>query len=229
MRWTFNQIHAAFDALKDILEDLRNYFNQLAYDKQGSWLLKDITALLNGLLYKPLWDVRLRVHDLRDRFDDVGDYLVNLDVADLIEGFFDKLPWSWSYFVDDPWGWVKNQAWHLDPTIYYWLDDPIQEVKVWFIDHLDNGLLLIDDPPKWVMWQLGAWWDGFATLYYNAYGFIMETIKDKNLALWYWLDDPWGELALEIDLATDRIEAWIEDNLLEMIERVIVKDWEKRD
>jgi len=229
MRWTFNQIHAAFDALKDILEDLRNYFNQLAYDKQGSWLLKDITALLNGLLYKPLWDVRLRVHDLRDRFDDVGDYLVNLDVADLIEGFFDKLPWSWSYFVDDPWGWVKNQAWHLDPTIYYWLDDPIQEVKVWFIDHLDNGLLLIDDPPKWVMWQLGAWWDGFATLYYDSYGFIMETIYDANPDLWYWLDDPLGELELSIDLAKDKIVAGIEDGLLEMIERVIIKDWEKRD
>jgi len=229
MRWTFDRIHDAFDDLKDILEDIRNYFNQLAWDKRGSWLLKDITALLNDLLYEPLWDARLKVHDLRERFDDVGDYLVDLDVSDLIDAFFDNLPWTWSYFVDDPWGWVKNEAFKIDSTIYYWLDDPVGEVEVWLIKTLDNAQLLIDDPPKWVMWQLGAWWDGFATLYYNAYGFIMETIYDANPDLWYWLDDPWGELALEIDLATDRIEAWIEDNLLEMGERVIIKDWEKRD
>jgi len=79
------------------------------------------------------------------------------------------------------------------------------------------------------MWQLGAWWDGFATLYYDSYGFIMETIYDANPDLWYWLDDPLGELELSIDLAKDKIVAGIEDGLLEMIERVIIKDWEKRD
>jgi len=226
MRWTFNQIHAAFDALKDILADLRNYFNQLAYDKQGSWLLKDITALLNGLLYKPLWDVRLRVHDLRDRFDDVGDYLVNLDVADLIEGFFDKLPWSWSYFVDEPWGWFTNQAFKIDPTLYFWLVNPVLEVKTWFIKTVDNGRLLIDDPPKWVMWQLGAWWSGFANLYYNS-GLTVEmwlTDRHPELADFFFDMDGWAQERIEA--AQDNFREWVTGRMLHILQEVIERTWE---
>lgn len=225
MRWTFDRIHDSFQGLKDLLEDLRGWFNQLAWDYRNNWLLHDITGLLNDLLYNPLWDLRLRVHDLRERFDDVGDFLVDLDIGDVFTEFIEDLTWSWSYFVDDPWGFIKSQAFKLDPTIYYWLDDPLQEIRLWIIKEVPNGRQLLDGPGEWVHWQLGGWWDGWYPLYHDPWGFIKNEAFKIDPTIYYWLDDPEQELRLVEIKIKGELKEWIEDNLLETIQHVIENNW----
>jgi len=198
-----SSVHEALGTLRDWLEVTGSWIYAQQVKAKKSWMYWDGIDWLFNVLYDICWKLRQGVITIRDGFDDVEEWFDDLDLTGWIEDFFAGLPSPWSHFLKEPWTWLKAIIWDIDPTLYYWLVNPVLEVKTWFIKTVDNGLLLIDDPPKWVMWQLGVWWKGFANLYYNAPATVVEWLSDASPELDDFLSDMDGWVL-------ERIEDWFD-------------------
>jgi len=188
-------------------------------------------------LYNLGWQVRYKVIEARDRFDDVGDFLERVEWGDLFEDFLDGIWGAWKQLRDDPWGFVKNQAFKIDPTIYYWLNDPVQELRLGVIKLVPNGRTLLDNPKQWVFDRIVDFWPDFYWLWsdpvYTIKGYVAggspsvmlfldnpkqwakEQIADLLSVPMDFYDDPWGwvlyMVKVKLDERSEYYTSWLYD------------------
>ena len=203
MRWVFDRIHDYFGLARDRIGDFTTWCNHRSHDCMGIPFVKDIFPAVFNWLYNMGWQIRYIVIDMRDRFDDVGDFLDGIDDGWKLDDLISNIFGGWRELTDNGKQFVFNKLTGFWPDFYWFYQDPGWMLEFWLTQQWGWLQDWLDDRKGAIFQGLTDYWPDFYWFYQDP-GYMLE----------FWLTEARPGLAdflFDMDgWVLERIEDWFD-------------------
>jgi len=219
-------ILAGFSWVRDAAWDAYSWANKHEYYDTWPWVLKAIPHPLRIMFKNKAYDLYEKWGDVRSAMREVLEVIGELGGAADLDAAIAVIWPDWPSFKDHPIEYVLDRIrtrWEdnwddIEKLINKGLDEKCPIGTEWY--------WIRQNPVHWAIGAISANFPGFYDFGSEPVAYVKGMIDDWATGWEVYINAQLDDLRTLIPRTKTEIQAWIEDNLLEVIERVIIKHWE---
>jgi len=219
-----------FDALvrfAALLQDVADWCFDHARQWKDVFLIGEVISPALGdvgdFLLSMIYHIYTLAYGLEHAWDFIHDFLEGSLLSDQIELLWD----GWHDLIEHPGWFIIDQIFKYSPDFYWFVQEPVYWVEFWFTEKWPWLAAIIASPKDWVFDKLVEFWPDFYWVYQDP-GYMLEFwLTERYPDLVEFLASPEDWLKARVGDPLEGVRTWMLGHLLEVVQEVIEKSWEK--